>query len=98
VYRLGGSLDCPCVRPTCALVVCSWSRLELTRCVLRGLLCTSSHNPNKTVVYISIGFSILTIGVILIDWFLIDPFLQYFTLFYGVFFGYYAIKDIWDDT
>ena len=57
-----------------------------------------SHKPNKTVVYISIGFSIITIGAILIDWFVYDPFLQYVTLFYGVFFGYYAIRDIWDDT
>ena len=50
------------------------------------------------VVFISIGFSILTIAAIVIDWFLIDPFLQYFTLFYGVFFGYYAIRDTYDDT
>jgi len=59
---------------------------------------THSHKPNKTVIFLSIGFSVITIAVILIDWFVIDPFLQFFTLFYGVFFGYYAIRDIWDDT
>ena len=58
----------------------------------------NSHNPNKVVVFISVGFSIFTIAAILIDWFVIDPFLQYFTLFYGVFFGYYAIRDTYDDT
>jgi hypothetical protein len=57
-----------------------------------------SHNPNKVVVVISIGFFIFAIAAILIDWFVIDPFLQYFTLFYGVFFGYYAIRDTYDDT
>jgi hypothetical protein len=57
-----------------------------------------SHKPNKIVIGLLIGFSIFTIGIILIDLFVIDPFLQYFTLFYGVFFGYYAICDIWDDT
>lgn len=50
------------------------------------------------MVYISIGFSIFTIGAILIDWLVFHPFLQYFTLFYGVFLGYYAVRDTWDDT
>jgi Peptidase M50B-like len=27
-----------------------------------------------------------------------SPLLEYFTLFYGVFLGYYACKDIWDDV
>ena len=26
-----------------------------------------------------------------------QPFLEYITLFYGVAFGYYAVKDTWDD-
>lgn len=63
-----------------------------------SLIVSLWYNPNKTVVYISIGFSILTILAIIIDWFVIDPFLQYVVLFYGVFFGYYAIRDTWDDT
>lgn len=50
------------------------------------------------MVKLSIAFSILTIAAILIDWLLVTPFLQYITLFYGVFLGYYACRDIWDDT
>jgi Peptidase M50B-like len=40
---------------------------------LMGSLC---YKPNKTVVYISVGFTILTLAAIAIDWFVIDPFLQ----------------------
>lgn len=56
------------------------------------------HNPNRTVVYISLGFTTITLVAIVIDWFWFDPFLQYITLFYGTFLGYYAVRDIWDDT
>jgi hypothetical protein len=40
---------------------------------LMGSLC---YKPNKTVVYISVGFTIVTLGAIFVDWFVIDPFLQ----------------------
>lgn len=62
-----------------------------------NVLFKKRHNPNKTVVYISVGFSIVTIALILVEWFLFTPILQYFTLFYGSYFGYYAVRDIWDD-
>lgn len=62
------------------------------------LVCLFSHDPNRIVVYICIGFLIITIGAIVIEWLVVDPFLQYVTLFYGVFLGYYACRDIWDDT
>jgi len=66
------------------------------------IFCPCSHffrtRPNHIVVYTVIFFTVVTIGAVLIEWLVYDPFLQYFTLFYGVFFGYYAIRDIWDDT
>lgn len=46
----------------------------------------------------NIGFIIITLAATLIEWLLFDPFLQFITLFYGVFIGWYGIMDIWDDT
>lgn len=40
---------------------------------LMGSLC---YKPNKTVVFISVGFTIVTLAAIAVDWFIIDPFLQ----------------------
>ena len=54
-------------------------------------------NPNKLVAQLSIGFLVLTVIALIIEIFLFDPFLEYFTLFYGCSFGYYAVKDTFDD-
>ena len=45
-----------------------------------------------------IAFILITVGAILIDWLVFDPFIQYVTLLYGTFIGWYGIVDIWDDT
>jgi hypothetical protein len=85
----------------CAFVALSGNRIGSTVAaglLVFALLMSLSTKPNKVVVYTVITFTIVTVGAVAIDWFLFDPFLQYFTLFYGVFFGYYAIRDIWDDT
>lgn len=63
-----------------------------------ALLFSLMTKPNRVVMVTVIIFTVITIGAVLVDWLLFDPFLQYFTLFYGVFFGYYAVRDIWDDT
>jgi hypothetical protein len=83
-----------------AFVALSGHRIGATvaACIVSAaLLIALCHNPNQLVVKISIGFSVITVAAILIDWFVFDPFLQYFTLYYGCFFGYYAVRDIWDD-
>lgn len=54
-------------------------------------------NPNKLVAQLSIGFLVLTIVAMIVEIFFFDPFLEYFTLFYGCSFGYYAVKDTFDD-
>ena len=54
-------------------------------------------NPNKLVVKLSIGFLALTVVAMIVEIFFFGPFLEYFTLFYGVAFGYYAVKDTFDD-
>ena len=49
----------------------------------------------------NIGFILVTLTATLIEWLVIKdqfPFLEFVTLFYGVFIGWYGIMDIWDDT
>ena len=57
-----------------------------------------SYRPNMTVVGLSLGFSGLLLGAIFIEWFVFDPFLEFFTLFFGVFIGFYSVRDIYDGT
>lgn len=54
-------------------------------------------NPNKLVVRLSTGFLCLTAAAVLVELFILESVLQYLTLFYGVSFGYYAVKDTFDD-
>jgi hypothetical protein len=49
------------------------------------------------VVFLSLGFSTITLLAIFIEWFVFDPILPYVTLFYGVFVGFYSVRDIYDD-
>lgn len=53
--------------------------------------------PNRTMILLSVGFCILTVGFILMDRFLFHPLLQYLTLFYGTFIGSFSLYDIYDD-
>ena len=62
-----------------------------------GFCAALMWNPNKLVVKLSGGFMILTAIAMVIDLFVYKSFLQYLTLFYGVSFGYYAVKDTFDD-
>lgn len=63
-----------------------------------ALLVCLRYSPNKLLVWLCIGFIVVTLGATMIEWFVFDPFLQFVTLFYGVFIGWYGIMDIWDDT
>mmetsp|Transcript_17036 Transcript_17036/g.46823 ORF Transcript_17036/g.46823 Transcript_17036/m.46823 type:complete len:237 (-) Transcript_17036:472-1182(-) len=56
------------------------------------------YSPNRMLVGLCIGFFVITLGVTLLEWLVFDPLLQFVTLFYGVFVGWYGIMDIWDDT
>jgi hypothetical protein len=57
-----------------------------------------SFSPNKLLVGLCIAFILVNLVCLLIDWLWMDPFIQYITLFYGVFVGWYGIMDIYDDT
>ena len=56
------------------------------------------YSPNGTLVGVCIGFIIITLTATLLDWLVYNPLLQFVTLFYGVFIGWYGLMDIWDDT
>jgi hypothetical protein len=49
------------------------------------------------VVILSLGFSSITVLAIFLEWFVFDPILPYVTLFFGVFVGFYSVRDIYDD-
>jgi hypothetical protein len=62
-----------------------------------ALLFSLKYSPNKTMVLLNLMFVVITITFIVVDRTLTHPFLQYLTLFYGVFIGSFSIFDIYDD-
>lgn len=62
-----------------------------------SLLVSLCYKPNGTVMALSLGFASLLLACIFIEWFVFDPLLEFVTLFFGVFIGYYAVFDIYDD-
>lgn len=62
-----------------------------------ALLVSLKHSPNKIMILLSLGFAIITLAFIFIEWFVFSPILEYVTLYYGVFIGSFSIYDIYDD-
>ena len=62
-----------------------------------ALIFSLKYSPNKTMVLLNLMFVVITIIFIVVDRTLTHPFLQYLTLFYGVFIGSFSIFDIYDD-
>lgn len=63
-----------------------------------SLLLALCYSPNRTMVYLCLGYVVLTLGFIFVDWFWYTPILQFVILWYGVFVGMHAISDIYTDT
>merc|ERR1712107_659915 len=59
-----------------------------------ALLICLRYSPNSTLIGICIGFIVVTLTFTLLEWFVFNPLLQFVTLFYGVFIGWYGIMDI----
>lgn len=74
-----------------------WASLAASILFLIGMAVSLFYSPNRTMVLLNLGFIALTITFILIDFLVITPFLQFLTLFYGVFIGSFSIYDIYDD-
>jgi hypothetical protein len=56
-----------------------------------------SYKPNGLVVGISLAFTAINVIAILIDWLVFTPVVEFLSLFYGVFIGFYSVIDIYDD-
>ena len=63
--------------------------------MLIGTLC---YNPNRVLMYLALAYTVLNISVILIDYYVYSPILQFLVLYYGVTIGIYSIADIYEDT
>lgn len=82
------------------LVVLSGDRTAsfISACIfLFALVVSLFFSPNRTTIFLSVGFCVLTVVFILMDRFLFHPLLQFLTLFYGVFIGSFSVYDIYDD-
>jgi Peptidase M50B-like len=89
-------------RTTCFTVVSS-SALErpmllfLSHTIFYSFFANISYKPNGIVVAICLAFTAINAIAIFIDWFVFTPFIEYLSLFYGVFIGFYSVLDIYDD-
>lgn len=63
--------------------------------MLIGTLC---YNPNRVLMYLALAYTVLNISVVLIDYYLYSPILQFLILYYGVTIGLYSVADIYEDT
>jgi len=51
-----------------------------------------SFKPNMIVVVVSLCFSALNVGALLVEWLAFTPFAEYVALWYGVFIGYFSVR------
>jgi hypothetical protein len=63
-----------------------------------ALLISLCYSPNRTMVYLNLAYAIVTIGLLVVEWKVYTPILQFAVLFLGVFTGIFAIADIYSDT
>ncbi|KAG7354807.1 peptidase M50B family protein [Nitzschia inconspicua] len=63
-----------------------------------SLLVTLCYSPNKTLVYICLGYTFFNILVAMLDFFWYPPLLQFLVLYYGVTIGMFSVVDIHADT
>jgi hypothetical protein len=61
-----------------------------------ALLITLCYSPNRTMVYLNLGYAAVTAIFIALEWFVFSPLITYIILFYGVCIGTFAIFDIVD--
>lgn len=81
-------------------VVMCGDRIASTVCgslLVLSLLVSLRYSPNGTLVGLSLGFALVTLAFIFIEWFLFSPILQFVILYFGVTIGAFSIYDIHDD-
>lgn len=62
--------------------------------LILALTISLCHRPNQTLVFLTIFYMILLSVFIYLEWFVFTPLLTYIILYFGVYFGYFAISDI----
>lgn len=100
----------PCIIPAGYVGVSFWggcfvalSGGRVTATIAASVFCFAlivclRYAPNQMLVWLNLAFITITLTALLIDWLVFDPLIQYVTLLYGTFIGWYGIMDIWDDT
>lgn len=56
-----------------------------------AMLVSLRFSPNSVLVMLTLGFTVLTMVFILLDWLVFNPLIQYLTLYYGVFIGSFSV-------
>lgn len=56
------------------------------------------YRPNRSLIYLNVGYIIVILAFLCIEWFYYTPILQFVILFLGVFMGWAAIHDVTTDT
>lgn len=82
------------------LVVLSGDRIAATvaASVFTFAMCVSlKYSPNKVMVALNIGFMLLTVLFIVLEWLVFTPLLPFLVLYYGVSVGTFSVYDIYDD-
>lgn len=64
--------------------------------LILSLLASLCYKPNRVLVCITLTYVLLTIAVVVVEWWYYSPTLPYLILTYGVFLGTYAISDIFN--
>jgi hypothetical protein len=59
-----------------------------------ALLLTLCYSPNRVLVILCTVYALVTVGIILVEWYWFTPVLAFVTLFFGVFLGVCAVTDI----
>jgi hypothetical protein len=49
------------------------------------------------VIALTLLFTAINATILFIEWFVFDHIIEYVALFYGVFIGFHAVRDIYDD-
>ena len=62
--------------------------------LIGALLISLCYDPNRTTVYLNLGYSIVTGVFIYLEYRVFSPLLPYVILFYGVMFQYFSVRDI----
>ena len=108
VTRFVGGCRC-CIIPAGYLGASFWAMVFVTMSggrktstvtavgFILALLVALCYSPNSLMVFLNVGYALITLVFLYVEWFWFSPILAYVILYYGVFMGIYAITDIYND-